>query len=487
MLKMVVIDDEPIELEGITKLINWSKYDIEIVGSAWNGIEGRQVINDTCPDIVITDIQMPGMNGIEMIRALKNEGVATEFIILSGYGDYFYTSQAMELSVKYYLLKPCNEQSIVRVLMKVKEEIETKKISNGNMRKGVNEDMEPVYKDAKAQFLHRSISNAYIPLKEYDLYRDFLGSQKDKLHMVIFRFQQTIGEHTCFVCFNVFEELIGSDHILMKTEKNIDQIVLLISCNPNKLYSVIDQTKMFVHEYFNLIMTAAVSEYIVFDNLYSLYEDTCKQFDGISDQVLKALDRTSKLIESMRRTQSYKRLLIQVYSLLTAFQMYALSKEEVVEACRRITNKIVVTNPKKDDFPGIDRNMLSVVVEFFVEEQSIIVDENYDKLKEVIILILSNLHDPELSLQWLAEKKLYMNPNYLSRLFQNVMGKKFTEFVSDLQMEAARIILELDPSFLVSNVAEKCGFNPDAQYFNKKFKKYWGQSIIEIRSKIFTP
>ncbi len=103
--------------------IQWEKYGISLAGTAWNGVEGYEEIQNQMPDIVITDIKMPVMNGIELIRKTREDFPDIVFIVLSGYGEYEYTSRAMELGVRHYILKPCDEAKIVEVIGKVTEEL----------------------------------------------------------------------------------------------------------------------------------------------------------------------------------------------------------------------------------------------------------------------------------------------------------------------------------------------------------------------------
>ena len=113
MLKLMIADDERIIRETISSLINWKAYDIQLVGLCKNGLEAYDTILDESPDIVLTDIRMPGMNGLELIQKISETDLDTKFIILSGYSEFEYAKQAMKYGVKHYLLKPCNEQQII--------------------------------------------------------------------------------------------------------------------------------------------------------------------------------------------------------------------------------------------------------------------------------------------------------------------------------------------------------------------------------------
>ncbi len=106
MYKVIIIDDEPIIVEGLTKSIPWQRWNCEVVGSALNGIEGLAIIDQLRPDIVITDISMPQMDGLAMIASLKSQYETIEITILTGYRDFEYAQQAVRLGVTRLLLKP---------------------------------------------------------------------------------------------------------------------------------------------------------------------------------------------------------------------------------------------------------------------------------------------------------------------------------------------------------------------------------------------
>lgn len=126
MIKVLLVDDEDIEREAMAEIIPWEKLDMQLVDMAWNGIEGLEKIKEYVPDLIITDIKMPVMDGIQLIRAAKEFYPDMTFVVLSGYGEYEYTSRAMELGIRHYILKPCDEQKIVEVLQKVKQELAAK-------------------------------------------------------------------------------------------------------------------------------------------------------------------------------------------------------------------------------------------------------------------------------------------------------------------------------------------------------------------------
>lgn len=106
MYKVAIIDDEPLIVEGLSKTMAWEKWNCLVAGTAGDGKDGMALIREKRPDIVITDINMPKMDGLKMIAGLKSEFPDMQLIILTGYREFEYARQAIELGVSRFLLKP---------------------------------------------------------------------------------------------------------------------------------------------------------------------------------------------------------------------------------------------------------------------------------------------------------------------------------------------------------------------------------------------
>jgi two-component system response regulator YesN len=123
MLKLIIADDERIIRESIMNLISWDNLNIQLVGCCRNGLEAFQMILEKKPDIVLTDIKMPGMSGLELIKKISDEQLVIEFIIMSGYEDFKFAREAIHYKIHHYLLKPCNEEDIINAIKEASAEL----------------------------------------------------------------------------------------------------------------------------------------------------------------------------------------------------------------------------------------------------------------------------------------------------------------------------------------------------------------------------
>lgn len=127
MYKMLIIDDEYLVRTGIRETISWELYDIEIVGEACDGIQGIQQAILLKPDIIITDIKMPLKNGLDMIKEINQTGLDCAAIILSGYKDFDYAKTALENEVYSYLLKPIDNDELIRTVLVALEKLKIRR------------------------------------------------------------------------------------------------------------------------------------------------------------------------------------------------------------------------------------------------------------------------------------------------------------------------------------------------------------------------
>lgn len=127
MIRVVIVEDEEIIRKGLINTIDWIEKDCNIVGEAINGLDGLEKIRELKPDLVITDIKMPNLNGLEMIKRCQSENIVFESILLTSYGEFEYAKEGINIGVVEYLLKPLDEELLYKALDKVKQKLENMK------------------------------------------------------------------------------------------------------------------------------------------------------------------------------------------------------------------------------------------------------------------------------------------------------------------------------------------------------------------------
>lgn len=116
MYKVVLIDDEDIILEGLSQVVNWEEYSCEVVGTAGDAVSGAALIREKTPDILFTDIRMPGIDGLTMLAGLRSEFPDMQVIVLTGFREFDYAREAVKLGVLRFLLKPSKMSDIEEAL-----------------------------------------------------------------------------------------------------------------------------------------------------------------------------------------------------------------------------------------------------------------------------------------------------------------------------------------------------------------------------------
>ncbi|MCZ8523991.1 MULTISPECIES: response regulator transcription factor [Paenibacillus] len=126
MWKVLIVDDELSIRKGLRTLIDWQRYGFEVAGDAPNGREGLRLHGEVSPDLMVVDIKMPGMDGLQLLGEIRKTDPACRFLILSGYADFHYAKQAIGCGVDGYMLKPVDEEEVHLQLERIAAELERK-------------------------------------------------------------------------------------------------------------------------------------------------------------------------------------------------------------------------------------------------------------------------------------------------------------------------------------------------------------------------
>ena len=126
MKKVLLVDDESYMLDLLKQLIPWEFYGFSIVGAAENATEAMKVFHRESPDVIITDICMENISGIEFITRIRMQDTAVKVIIISAYDKFEYAQRALKLNVNGYLLKPINREELLNTLIEVQKELDSR-------------------------------------------------------------------------------------------------------------------------------------------------------------------------------------------------------------------------------------------------------------------------------------------------------------------------------------------------------------------------
>lgn len=129
MYKVIIVDDEPVIVRGLSRTVDWEKWNCEVVGTAESGQEGMRLIAEKNPDILFSDISMPGLDGLSMIAAMKSEYAGMQITILTGFREFDYAQQAIRLGVTRFLLKPSKMEEIEEAIREMTARLDRRRAS----------------------------------------------------------------------------------------------------------------------------------------------------------------------------------------------------------------------------------------------------------------------------------------------------------------------------------------------------------------------
>lgn len=246
MFKMIIIDDEYIVRKGITETIDWPKYGITIVAEASNGQKGLELAKEIKPDLIITDIKMPVMDGIEFVNALKETDLDCEVIILSGYKDFEYSKETLEKGAFSYLLKPIdNNELIEKVLEAVDKVVEKRKLSR--ILTQVESDKPVLKKSIIEQLIYGEYNNIDDILKSINTY-DLNISEKGYVlyahldNLDLYKKRDEVVEITDFFAESLEKSL--NNHQIKNSKLFVNQgafIMLIDLIREKELFEIIEQ------------------------------------------------------------------------------------------------------------------------------------------------------------------------------------------------------------------------------------------------------
>lgn len=484
MYTLLIVDDEEIEREGMVQFIPWDSYEIKVVSTARNGAEGLEKIAKFRPDLAIVDIKMPVMNGIEMIRQAKEQYPDMTFVVLSGYGDYEFTSQAMELGVRHYILKPCDESKMIPVLNKAFAELEEARKKNARSEKLETEArlLKPYAREQLFRDLLLGKAQASSGARQLV---DELGGEQRMVLLLDFRLKCGFDSLERYVVGNMLGDLLPDGTLLMTTGVDRDVLVLADAMAESSVETAVQVLKKEFKRFETLPMLSSASRTGTLAELSVLFRQAQELLQLNMDENEPALLRPSRNaalpetvneifdLEALRQTGSYEELLQELAFSFAKMEAKDYRPQQRQKLCELAWKLLFEDKAAPEDSLPAWADALTAAWNHPQPDA---------RSREIFLAIYENLPEPEFSLQTIAQQRLFMSEDHLRRIFSQMTGNRFSAYLEHCRITQARRLLEFQPDMKISRLAELVGYPLDGQYFSKVFRKICGVTPTEYRN-----
>lgn len=484
MYTLLIVDDEEIEREGMAQFIPWDSYEIKVVSTARNGAEGLEKIAKFRPDLAIVDIKMPVMNGIEMIRQAKEQYPDMTFVVLSGYGDYEFTSQAMELGVRHYILKPCDESKMIPVLNKAFAELEEARKKNARSEKLETEArlLKPYAREQLFRDLLLGKEQASSGARQLV---DELGGEQRMVLLLDFRLKCGFDSLERYVVGNMLGDLLPDGTLLMTTGVDRDVLVLADAMAESSVETAVQVLKKEFKRFETLPMLSSASRTGTLAELSVLFRQAQELLQLNMDENEPALLRPSRNaalpetvneifdLEALRQTGSYEELLQELAFSFAKMEAKDYRPQQRQKLCELAWKLLFEDKAAPEDSLPAWADALTAAWNHPQPDA---------RSREIFLAIYENLPEPEFSLQTIAQQRLFMSEDHLRRIFSQMTGNRFSAYLEHCRITQARRLLEFQPDMKISRLAELVGYPLDGQYFSKVFRKICGVTPTEYRN-----
>lgn len=518
MYKVMIIDDEPYFRKYLRTKIEWDRYDFEICDEASNGEEGLLKIPVSMPDIILADINMPGINGIEFSKQAKKEYPYISIILITGYNEFEYARQALKIGISNYISKPFEKQELIDSLVSLKNTIidrKEKDVFINNIRKQYNETLPAI----KNNILYNAVKGAYcnkynelikeletikVPLpklpflisiikvdipKEYDLirreelnkklillinsilYNECLPFEDNNNRIVLISDIYEAGKYKIFVnrCNQIIKNV--NDKFSLNITIGIGIICEELSdipisferaCTALRNKFLLGNNKAI--EFYSLKFQDTVNEIFPFKLKNDLLMYT-RLLDG--DKVQEIFRIIYNFIRSSELSIDYIYILYaELLSLCFSYLAeYGYNMEKVFGQDFHPFEEIIIKQTMKETHDYVS-NIYKKMIAFLNDNKKIHSSKIVEKAKEYID---NNFQRNDLLIEDIAAS-VFFHPSYLRFLFKRETGITIGDYLTEVRMLKARELLK-NSKLRYTEVASMLGYS-DAAYFSKCFKKY---------------
>ncbi|WP_405155491.1 response regulator [Paenibacillus sp. FSL K6-0108] len=526
MYRVLLVDDEEDVREGLVVEVDWEALDLRIVGLAENGREALEMAERVEPDIVVTDISMPFMDGLELAKRLRERNPLVKVVILTGYDEFDYARQAVSLSVDEYLLKPFSAGHLTELLTRLRAQMEAEVAEREDvqqLRDHFYTSLPLLQADLMATLLHRQKSPEYIHGKAkqcgLDLHGERYGVSVLTLHMD--GDQSEDAELKQFAALNIAAEVWtehGAGHAFMHQET----IVLLFvdrwggEDGEKRQQQALENVMRSINHYLRIPATVGSGSIVnTLAGVKHAYEDALLALDY---RLVPGTDPLIYIADVERQTAGKLRFDELKQQTLTRC-LKAGTQAELEDALEIIFREITVEHGRSDiqlylievltnvwkaaqasgeamedifgagfqlyadlfRLPGLSEAQ-SKVHEVCLLVQHRIASGRQHVYKDIVEQALSftkeHYADPDLSIQKVCGH-LHISSGYFCGIFKKEVQLTFLQYLMQIRMEAAKELLR-STELKSFEIAGQVGF-AEPNYFSFCFKKHIGVSPKEYR------
>ncbi|MFV0342536.1 MAG: response regulator [Anaerocolumna sp.] len=519
-MKLLIVDDEMQIRTGLEQGINWSEMGFTDVFTAQNGVEALELCNRYKTELIITDIRMPGIDGIELSRRIMRNYQLVEIIILSGYSDFKYAKEAIKLGAFDYLLKPININELLESVQRAKDSIMQKFHATKNMEayQQINRERELqqliLNKDKIARedekklcdyltinykkelvagicsvdkIKDKNIEQLIIYLETYlsEIFKgygvDILFWNKENLFFIMEVFTEAELErkkkkltiellNLNKILKNQFDNTVS---VVFSFKGDIDQIITLFNQCDNSLKHRLYKGKEMI------ISRADITEYKQIPISPIEVEEIrehIRRFDytNIHLYLQNIFNRLKEM--NITSVDFVKGTCLELKNILIATVLdKGVDVESIFEYNRDWINDIPNYYTLQEYFEWID-NLYYIIFEGLTQ----LLGKHHSRVIVQAVDYISNHYGENINLESTAE---YANKskNYFSYLFKKEMGVSFVEYLNNIRVEQAKKLLDSTDE-MTYEISEKVGYS-DYKYFSSVFKKVTGMSPIQYRKR----
>ncbi|MFC0472286.1 response regulator [Halalkalibacter kiskunsagensis] len=507
---MVIVDDEKVVIDGLTSAIDWAEYQVEIVGTATDGRTALHIIEETKPHIVMVDIRMPGMNGLELIHKSKALSSNAVFIIISAYTQFDYAKRALELEAVDYLTKPIELEEIINSVQRA-----IKKYEKNNDVSSKSKEIEAYKSKLDDKYILHSIIGNKINTHELDSrinscmvlvcclnFSEWPSNFKNQVEVFLIRLKDHfkkslvvpylyIIEDKLVVAFTSKHENNGTNSIIKEfstlLEKEVGSLPLIGVGNVQTSLSTIQQSyrealeALTIGLYVNQSMTfysnlEKMNRHIgskVITMIDNYFNSKDVDLNNIPQLINKVLEYSmQKMLEPGSAKYLCFKLINNIYDYI--HQEFDLNVETILGEKYEINNQL---NQLKsiDDIRGWLLNKVNVLIHYMNNNQL----SHKEKLIIDVKKYVNENFNKDITLDEVAEL-YYISPAYLSNIFSKKFGVTMFEFIIDKRIRTAKKLLQTT-NYKVSEISKQVGYS-NQRYFNQVFKKHVGTSPGRYRS-----